>query len=44
MMSIKPAREIISGQWSECIWDKKNLNIDAPATIGEVGFMLSMLM
>jgi len=43
MISIEPASEIISGQWSECIWDEKNLNIDAPATIDEVGFMLSML-
>ena len=41
MMSIKPAREIICGQWSECVWDEKNLNIDAPASIDEVGFMLS---
>ena len=44
MVSIKPAREIICGQWSECICDEKNLNIDAPATIDEVGFMLLTLM
>ncbi len=44
MVSIKPAREIICGQWSECTWDEKNLNIDAPATIDEVGFMLLTLM
>jgi hypothetical protein len=44
MMSIKSAREKIYGQWSECVWDEKNLNIDTPASIDEVGFMLSTLM
>jgi hypothetical protein len=42
--SIKPVREIICGQWSECILDENNLNIHAPATIDEVGFMLLTLM
>jgi hypothetical protein len=34
--SIKTTRDMITGQWSECIWDKKNLDIQAPATSNEV--------
>jgi hypothetical protein len=36
MKSIQPARDIISGQWSECIWDQTNLNIEPPACEDEV--------
>ncbi len=36
MKSIKQARNIINGQWRECIWDKKNLNIEPPASPDEV--------
>jgi hypothetical protein len=34
--SIKKARDMITGQWSECLWDKKNLDIQAPLTSNEV--------
>ena len=34
--SIKKARDMITGQWSECIWDKKHLDIQAPTTSDEV--------
>ncbi len=38
MRSIQPARNVICGQWSECVWDEKTLSIEAPATMVEVGF------
>jgi hypothetical protein len=34
--SIQKARDLITGQWSECIWDKKTLDIQAPTTRDEV--------
>ena len=34
--SIRPVGDIITGQWKECIWDNKNLNIEAPPTNEEV--------
>jgi len=36
--SIKKARDMITGQWSECTWAKKNLDIQAPTTCDEVFF------
>ena len=39
MKSIQPARDIICGQWSECIWDQKNLNIELPSCDDEVDAM-----
>jgi hypothetical protein len=34
--SIQPAIDSINGQWSDCIWDKSNLIIEAPAHADEV--------
>ena len=34
--SIQPAKDVITGQWKECVWDQKNLNIELPATTREV--------
>jgi hypothetical protein len=34
--SIKKARDLITGQWSDCIWDKTTLDIQAPTTRDEV--------
>jgi hypothetical protein len=34
--SIQQARDTMCGQWRECTWDKKNLDIQAPATNEEV--------
>ena len=34
--SIKKARDTIAGQWKECIWDKKSLNVYDPASIAQV--------
>jgi hypothetical protein len=36
MKSILSARDTIGRQWSECTWDKKNLNIEAAASADEV--------
>ncbi len=36
LKSIRPARDIICGQWKECTWDEKSLNIEAPASDNEV--------
>jgi hypothetical protein len=34
--NIKKFRDMITGQWSECTRDKKNLDIQAPTTSDEV--------
>ncbi len=34
--SIQKARDTIAGQWRECTWDKKGLDVQAPATTDEV--------
>ena len=34
--SIQNARDTIAGQWRECTWDKKALDIQCPATSAEV--------
>jgi hypothetical protein len=34
--SIQKARNISAGQWRECNWDKKSLDVQAPTTIAEV--------
>ncbi len=34
--SIKKARDLITGQWSECIWDRTTLEIQATTTRDEV--------
>jgi hypothetical protein len=34
--SIQKARDTIAGQWRECTWGKKSLNVHAPATTDEV--------
>ena len=34
--SIKKARDLIIGQWSECIWDNTTLDIQASTTRDEV--------
>jgi hypothetical protein len=36
MKSIRPARDVICDQWSECSWYNKNLNIEPPANDDEV--------
>ena len=36
LKSIRPARDIICGQWKVCTWDEKSLNIEAPANDDEV--------
>ena len=36
MKSIKPARDIITSQWRNCVWDKKSLSIEQPASDKEV--------
>jgi hypothetical protein len=36
MKRIQPARYTIRGKWNECQWDKKYINIEAPATSNEV--------
>jgi len=34
--SIQTARDTIAGQWRECHWDKKDLDIQNPATSDEI--------
>jgi hypothetical protein len=36
LKSIRPARDIICGQWKECTWDKKSFNIEAHTNDDEV--------
>ncbi len=36
IQSIQLAKDGITGQWKECVWDQKNLNIELPATTREV--------
>jgi len=36
LKSIRSTRDIICGQWRECTWDEKSLNIEAPANDDEV--------
>ena len=40
LKSIRPARDIICGQWREGTWDEKSLNIEAPANEDEVNRLL----
>ena len=41
--SIQPARDIICGQWKECVWDKKSLKIEAPAIDDAASLLLMQL-
>ena len=36
IQSIRRAKDVITAQWKECVWDQKNLNIELPATTHEV--------
>jgi hypothetical protein len=39
--SIQKPRDTIAGQWRECTWDKKSLDVRDPATIDEVVCLVS---
>ena len=36
IQNIQLAKDVITGQWKECVWDQKNLNIELPARTHEV--------